>query len=165
MEDLIKGKIVWAFDDNFNADLIVGSKYIDERDPDLLGKVCLKDLDPKFVDRVNPGDIMIAGKNFGYGHPHQQGIVSLKKVGISVLIAESFYPLWYRMAIFYAFPIVICPGITQAAKLNDTVEISLSTGAFKNASTGAGISAEPFPPFLMDVVNAGGLIKYLQTQK
>ena len=73
----------------------MGSKYIAEKDPEILGEVCLRDYDPEFVNRVQPGDIMIAGKNFGYGHPHQQGIVSLKKKGVAALIAESFYPLWY----------------------------------------------------------------------
>ena len=104
MEEKIQGKTVWKFGDNFNADLIVGSKYIAESNAEVLGEVCLRDFDPEFAKRVQAGDVMIAGKNFGYGHPHQQGIVSLKKVGVAALVAESFYPLWYRMAIFYAFP-------------------------------------------------------------
>lgn len=164
MQEIIKGKIVWQFGENFNADLIVGSKYIDERDPEVLGKVCLSDMDPDFVKRAQPGDIMIAGENFGYGHPHQQGIVSMKKVGISTLIAESFYPLWYRMAIFYAFPIVICPLITRKAKPDDELEVNFSSGEITNVSTKEKIKAEPVPPFLMEVVRNGGLIKHLQKQ-
>jgi 3-isopropylmalate dehydratase small subunit len=162
MQEQIKGKIVWQFGENFNADLIVGSKYIDERDPELLGKACLCDLDPTFAERVRPGDIMIAGENFGYGHPHQQGIVSMKKVGISTLIAESFYPLWYRMAIFYALPIIVCPGISRQARTGDELAVDLTTGGVTNLTTDQKIQAEPFPPFLMEVVQAGGLIKYLQ---
>ena len=162
MQDKIQGKIVWKFGDNFNADLIVGSKYIAEKNPEILGEVCLRDYDPEFVKRVQPGDIMIAGKNFGYGHPHQQGIVSLKKIGVSVLIAESFYPLWYRMAIFYAFPIIICPGITKNFNVDDQLSVDLSTGKVLSLTTNKNFEAEPMPAFLMEVVAAGGLIKHLQ---
>ena len=162
MQNKIQGKTVWKFGDNFNADLIVGSKYIDEKDPNLLGEVCLHDYDPEFAKNVQPGDIMIAGKNFGYGHPHQQGIVSMKKVGIATLIAESFYPLWYRMAVFYAFPTVVCPGITQKANLGDNLEVDFTTGEINNLTTGESMGAEPVPSFLMEVIQDGGLIKHLQ---
>ncbi|MBA3028319.1 MAG: 3-isopropylmalate dehydratase [Desulfobacteraceae bacterium] len=162
MEEKIQGKTVWKFGDNFNADLIVGSKYIAESNAEVLGEVCLRDFDPEFAKRVQPGDVMIAGKNFGYGHPHQQGIVSLKKVGVAALVAESFYPLWYRMAIFYAFPIVICPGITQNVNPDDLLEIEFSTGNIVNVTTRQKMKAEPVPTFLMEVLQSGGLIKHLQ---
>jgi len=71
----------------------------------VLGKVCLADYDPEFVRKVRPGDIMIAGRNFGFGHPHQQGLQSLIKVGIAGFVAESYYPNWHRMAVSFGFPI------------------------------------------------------------
>ena len=162
MEMLLKGKVIWKFEDNFNADLIVGSKYIRERDPELLGEVCLKNYDPDFSKKVTPGDIMIAGKNFGYGHPHYQGIISLKKAGISVLIAESFYPLWYRIAVFYAFPVIVCKGITQTADINQDLEVDIKSGAIKNLSTGESIAAEGMPPIPLEIVEANGLVSHLK---
>jgi 3-isopropylmalate/(R)-2-methylmalate dehydratase small subunit len=162
METLLKGKVIWKFGDNFNADLIVGSKYIEERDPEILGKVCLSAFDPDFSKKVTPGDIMIAGKNFGYGHPHYQGIMSLKKVGISVFIAESFYPIWYRIAIFYAFPVIICPGITKKAEVKHDLEVNIINGQIKNLSTGELLVGEGIPPALLEIVQADGLVSHLK---
>ncbi|MBI4285666.1 MAG: 3-isopropylmalate dehydratase [Chloroflexi bacterium] len=162
MEDIIRGKVVWQFGDNFNADLIVGSRYIEERDPEVLGKVCLADLDAGFSQRVKPGDMVIAGRNFGYGHPHYQGLISLQRAGVSVLIAESLYPVWYRMAVFYAFPALECPGISQKAKPNDQLEVAVSTGLVKNLTTGEVLQAEPMPQFLLDIVKEGGMVAHLK---
>ena len=162
MEKLLKGKTVWKFGDNFNADLIVGSKYIGERDPEILGRVCLAEFDPGFSQRVKPGDLMVAGKNFGYGHPHYQGIASLQKVGISTLLAESFYPLWYRVAMFYAFPVLVCPGITRAADMGHELEIQVETGFVHNKTTGKTIQGEGMHPILLDICESGGLVPHLK---
>lgn len=162
--DKIKGTIVWKFEDNFNADRIVGSRNIGEKNVDILGRVCMGEFDPDFVNRVRKGDIMIASRNFGYGHPHQQSIQSMKKVGISCVIAESFYPGWYRMAFFHNLPVMICPDISRLAEVGQELEVDLSTGKIKNLTTGKTIQGEPIPPFLMDVLNAGGLPAWLRKQ-
>jgi len=162
--DKVKGTVVWKFEDHFNADRIVGSKNIGERNLDILGKVCLADFDPNFVNRVRRGDIMIAGRNFGYGHPHQQSIQSIKKVGISTVIAESFYPGWYRMAFFQNLPVLICPDIVKFADIDNELEVDFTAGKVKNLTTGKTIQGEPIPPFLMDVLNAGGLVSWLRKQ-
>jgi 3-isopropylmalate/(R)-2-methylmalate dehydratase small subunit len=140
----------------------VGSKYITERDPDILAKVCMFEYDPEFFKKVKPGDLMIAGTNFGYGHPHYQGVIALKKVGISCLIAESFYPLWYRIAIFYAFPVLECKEITKMVSLNDNLEVNFNTGQVKNINTGKFIQGEPMPPFFKEIIKIGGLVPYLK---
>ncbi len=162
MERLFKGKTVWQFGDNYNADLIVGSKHIGTTDRDLLGKVCLADYDPEFTAKISPGDLMIAGKNFGYGHPHYQGIISLQMNRISTLIAESFYPLWYRVAVFYAFPAIVCPGISQAAKLGDELAVNVETGKIDNLSTGVSLQGEPVHPSLLEIMEDGGLPAHLK---
>ena len=156
------GNVVWKFGDNYNADLIVGSKYIGERDADILAKVCLAEYDPDLVSRIQPGDMMVAGANFGYGHPHYQGIMSLIKNGISTLIAESFYPLWYRLAFFYAFPVLVCPDISRKAEVGHRLEVDLAKGEIINLTTGDVVSAEPVPEFLMEIVEAGGLISHVK---
>ncbi len=162
--DKVKGTVVWKFEDHFNADRIVGSKNIGEKNIDILGKVCLADFDPDFVNRVRRGDIMIAARNFGYGHPHQQSIQSIKKVGISTVIAESFYPAWYRMAFFHNLPVMICPDIVNFADVDHELAVDFASGKIKNLTTGKTIQAEPIPPFLMEVLNSGGLVSWLRKQ-
>jgi len=162
MGKVLKGTTVWKFADNFNADLIVGSKYIGERDPEILGSVCLAEFDAGFSKKAKPGDLMIAGKNFGYGHPHYQGIISLQKVGISVLLAESFYPLWYRVAIFYGFPVLVCPGISKKVDKDDEVEIDVKTGLIRNNTADKTIQGDGMHSILFEICESGGLVKHLQ---
>lgn len=162
--DNIKGRVIWKFGDHFNADLIVGSKYIAERNPEVLGKVCLADFDLEFVQKVRPGDIMIAGKNFGFGHPHQQGLVSLIKIGIAGFVAESYFPSWYRLSVSFAFPAIICPDITKKADVGQELDINFRTGEIKNLTSGETIRAEPYPNYLMEIVDTGGLIQFLIQQ-
>lgn len=164
METVFKGKAVWQFGDNYNADLIVGSKYISATDKELLGKVCLADYDPELVQRIAPGDLMIAGRNFGYGHPHQQGIWSLQANRISTVIAESFYPLWYRVAVFYAFPAVACPGISANAKAGDEIRVDVVSGRVENLTTGVTLQGEPTSPLLLRIMEDGGLPAHLKKQ-
>lgn len=162
MERILEGRNVWQFGDNYNADLIVGSNHITTTDKELLGKVCLADYDPEFVNRVQPGDLMVAGRNFGYGHPHYQGIISLQRNGISTVIAESFYPMWFRVAVFYAFPAMVCPGISRHASLGDRLRADIVTGRVENLSTGAVLQGEPISPALLSIIDDGGLPAHLK---
>ncbi|MFC1848020.1 3-isopropylmalate dehydratase [Chloroflexota bacterium] len=162
MDLIMKGKVVWQFDDNFNADLIVGSEFINERDPKILGEACLASFVPDFYKTVEKGDLMIAGRNFGYGHPHYQGIVSLQTVGIPTLIAESFYPMWYRVALFQGFPPVVCPDISKKAKIGDHLEVNIQTGEITNLTTKETLKGEPMPDFLLEIIEAGGQVPYLK---
>lgn len=160
----IRGTVVWKFEDHFNADRIIGSSKIGEKNIDVLGQACMAELDPNFANRVRPGDIMIAGRNFGYGHPHQQSIQALKKVGISTVIAESFYPAWYRMAFFHKFPVLISPAITQNVDIGDQLEVDFALGNIVKIGSSKTIRAEPIPSFLLEVLQAGGLVPYLRKQ-
>ena len=164
MEPLLEGRNVWQFGDNYNADLIVGSNHITTTDNDLLGKVCLADYDPEFVTKVQPGDLMVAGRNFGYGHPHYQGIISLQRNHISTVIAESFYPMWFRVAVFYAFPALVCPGISNHASLGDRLRADITTGRVENLTTGAVLQGEPISPVLLAIIEDGGLPAHLKKQ-
>ncbi len=162
MDKIMKGKVVWQFDDNFNGDLIVGSEYIEERDPKILGEACLASFVPDFHKTVEKGDIMIAGRNFGYGHPHYQGVVSLQAVGIATLIAESFYPIWYRVALFQGFPPIFCPDITKKAKVGDRLEVNIQTGEITNITTKETFKGEPMPDFLLEIIEDGGQLPHLR---
>ena len=158
----MKGPVVWKFEDNFNADLIVGSKNIAVNDKEILRNACLADFDPGFVARCRPGSLMVAGSNFGYGHPHQQGIISLKEVGVSTMIAESFYPMWYRVAVYYAFPAIVCKGVFAAVSLGDEIKADPKTGSVKNLTTGTELQGEPIPDFLLHVIELGGFPRYVK---
>ena len=160
--NVIEGRNIWQFGDNYNADLIVGSAHISTTDRDVLGRVCLTDYDPEFPSKVRAGDVMVAGGNFGYGHPHYQCIVSLQANGIGALIAESFYPMWYRVAVFYAFPALVCPGISTAAKVGDVLRADIATGRVENLTTGAVLQGEPVPPVVLEIMRDGGLPKHLK---
>ena len=160
----IRGTVVWKFEDHFNADRIVGSSNIGEKNIEVLGKLCMAEIDPDFLKRTRPGDIMIAGRNFGYGHPHQQSIQSIKKAGIATVIAESFYPAWYRMAFFHNFPVIISPEIARYAEIDHLLEVDFISGRIDNLATGNTIQAEPIPEFLMAVLQAGGLVPFLRKQ-
>lgn len=162
MEWKQRGKVIWKFGDHFNADLIVGSKSLGVRDPEMLRKVCMSGFDPDFPTKIQKGDIMIAGRNFGYGNPHAEAVLSLKAVGVSVLIAESFYPTWYRIAIFHAFPVVSCPDIVSFANIGDELEIDIKAGKIKKMPTNKLIEAEPFPEFLAPIMEADGLVAHLK---
>ena len=157
-----KGKVIWKFEDHFNADLIVGSKSLGVRDPEMLRKVCMSRFDPDFTTKIQRGDIMIAGKNFGYGNPHAEAVLSLKAVGVSVLIAQSFYPTWYRIAIFHAFPVISCLDILSFANIGDELDIDIKEGKIKKIPTNKLIEAEPFPEFLVPIMEAGGLVAHLK---
>lgn len=162
MEHVLHGRNVWKFADNYNADLIVGSKHISTTDKAVLREVCMADLDPGFVQRVQPGDIMVAGRNFGYGHPHYQGIISLQQNRIATVIAESFYPLWYRVAVFYAFPALVCPGISSHANVGDVLRADITTGRIENLTTGTSLQGEPIAPVLLRIMEDGGLPAHLK---
>lgn len=162
MKNVVKGKVLWKFGNDFNADLIVPSEYMLGEDPEVLAKVCLADYDPEFSKRVTPSDILIAGQNFGYGHPHPAGLLAFLGLEIGILIAESFAPAWYRGAISAAFPVLTCPGITKKADVGHQLETNLKTGKVKNLSTGDTINAEPIHPILMEIIDAGGMPAYAE---
>lgn len=164
MKNIIKGEVLWKFGDNFDADYIVPAEYRVISDREVLAKVCLIDYDPEFPQRVTPGDILIAGQNFGYGHPHISGLRAFLKLGIGALVAESFAPAWYRTAISSAFPVLRCPDITKKADKGHQLQITFKTGKIKNLTTGETISAEPLHPILMDIIGAGGMRAYADTK-
>ena len=107
---------------------------------------------------------MIAGRNFGFGHPHQQGLQSLIKVGIAGFVAESYYPNWYRMAVSFGFPAIICPDISNKAGVDQKLDINFHTGEIKNLTTGETLKGESCPPYLKEILDAGGLIQHLIKQ-
>ena len=159
----IAGTVVWKFDDNFNSDLITSyPQYKDIEDEDGLRRICMSSYDPDFFKKVKKGDVLVAGHNFGFGHPHVQAHYSIKAVGISCVIAESIARQWLRTAISVGLPAIACKGIHDFVSPGDRLEVDMSAGQARNASKGTQLRFTPMPAAILDVLESGGTIPYLR---
>lgn len=153
------------YGDNVDTDVIIPARYLNTGDPAALAAHCMEDLDSSFVKRVKPGDMIIAGQNFGCGSSREHAPIAIKASGISVVIAESFARIFYRNAINIGLPIVECPAAAKAISAGDTVEADLGAGVIRNLTTGAEFGAAPFPPFIQQIIEAGGLVEAIKSGK
>ncbi|MCK4672979.1 3-isopropylmalate dehydratase small subunit [candidate division WOR-3 bacterium] len=159
---LIRGK-VYKFASNINTDVIYPGKYLSiTTDREEMAKHCFEAAYPEFLENAKKGDIIVSGKNFGCGSSREQAATCLKYFGIGAVVAESFARIFYRNAINLALPVIIAPGISQKIEHNDTIEINLETGIIKNMRTAEIIKANRLPPFILKIINDGGLIPYLK---
>jgi 3-isopropylmalate dehydratase small subunit len=154
----------WLFGDNIDTDAIIPARYLNTSDPRELAKHCMEDADASFVDKIQPGDIIVAGKNFGCGSSREHAPIAIKWAGISCVIAESFARIFYRNAFNMGLPILECPCIGGKIKEGDEIVVDLSKGIIENVSTGEIYHAEPLPPFMQELLEAGGLIPYVKKQ-
>ncbi|MGI6161448.1 MAG: 3-isopropylmalate dehydratase small subunit [Christensenellales bacterium] len=151
----VKGKVI-KYGDNVDTDVIIPARYLNTSDPAELAAHCMEDLDPEFVNKVRPGDIIVAGKNFGSGSSREHAPIAIKASGISCVVASSFARIFYRNSVNIGLPIIECDC---DAKEGDKLEIDFSAGTLKNLTTGAVHSFSPFPGFLQNIIDAGGLLK------
>ncbi len=161
MEKIIRGR-VWKFGDNIDTDFIFPGQFMHITDPEETKYYCFKTTYPEFLEEAKPGDIIVAGKNWGCGSSREQAAACLKYFGIGAIVAESVARIYFRNAINLGLPILIAPGITEIVEQGDELEINLETGEIKNLRTGQTIKAQPLPPFMMEILKAGGLIPYLK---
>jgi 3-isopropylmalate/(R)-2-methylmalate dehydratase small subunit len=163
---IIEGRVAWIFPDNFDADNIVGVANITSLDVEFLKSVTMKDYEEDFLQKIKPGDIMIAGKNFGYGHPHPQSMRALRALGITDFIGESYFHAFYRGELASGSRIFTCPDITKKVDRWDVLRFDTETGVIENKTKGTTIQADPvgkYPAYLMEhgvldfikAVNAG----------
>ncbi|MBI5166570.1 MAG: 3-isopropylmalate dehydratase small subunit [candidate division NC10 bacterium] len=160
---LIRGK-AWKFGDDVDTDVIIPSLYLVTSDPEELGKHCMEAVDPEFPRKIGKGDIIVAGKNFGCGSSREHAPISIKAAGVSCVIARSFARIFYRNAINIGLPILECPEAADGVSTGDQLEVDLDTGEIRNMSTGRVYRATPFPPFMQELIAAGGLMKYVAKQ-
>uniref|UniRef100_A0A7V0Z5L8 3-isopropylmalate dehydratase small subunit n=1 Tax=candidate division WOR-3 bacterium TaxID=2052148 RepID=A0A7V0Z5L8_UNCW3 len=159
---MIKGR-VYKFGDGINTDDIYPGRYLSiTTDRQEMAKHCFELAYPDFLKTAKPGDIIVAGKNFGCGSSREQAATCLKYFGISLVIAESFARIFYRNAINLGLPILIAPGITKKVEHNDTLEVDLEKGLIKNTRTQEEIKVIPLPIFILEILGAGGLVSYLR---
>ena len=159
---IIKGK-AHKFGDDINTDDIIAAKYLVTTDPVELGKKCMETIAPDFARKVNQGDIIVAGKNFGCGSSREHAPVAIKGAGISCVIAKSFARIFYRNAINIGLPII---EIAQAGEIKegDELEIDLTGGAIRNITQGKTYKSEGFPEFMQRIVQSGGLMKWIRSR-
>ena len=153
---------VWIFGDDINTDLISPGKYLELVDPEEMAKHAMEGIDPDFTKKIQEGDIVVGGFNFGCGSSREHAPLALKYAGISAVIAESFARIFYRNSINIGLPALKCPGITEAVEEGDTVEVDVAGGTIKITRTGAELSFTPLPDFMLVVLNDGGLVSYLR---
>lgn len=155
----IKGRAL-KFGDNVNTDVIIPARYLNTSDPSELAAHCMEDLDPTFVERVERGDIVVGGRNFGCGSSREHAPIALKAAGVSCIIAKSFARIFFRNALNIGLPILECPEAVNSIQEGDKIEIELSSGWIKDLSSRKAFSAQPFPPFMQDLIAEGGLLAY-----
>ena len=151
----------WRYGDDVDTDAIIPARYLNTSDPEELALHCMEDADPDFPSKVAPGDLIVGGKNFGCGSSREHAPIAIKAAGVSCVIAGSFARIFYRNAFNMGLPIFESWEAAKGIRTGDKVEVDPATGIIKNLSTGKEYNAEPFPPFMMDLIKAGGLIPFL----
>ena len=160
----MRGK-VWKYGDHIDTDVIIPARYLNNPDPKALASHCMVDIDEGFAGSVQPGDIMVGGWNFGCGSSREHAPVAIQASGISCVIAASFARIFYRNSIHIGFPILECPEASEAIKAGDIVNVDTKTGVITDETTGQTFQAKPFPPFIEQIIDAGGLLSYLKEKK
>lgn len=156
-----KGKAI-KYGDNVDTDAIIPARYLNTFNPKELAKHCLEDMDPTFVERVKPGDIIVAAHNFGSGSSREHAPLAIKTAGISCIIASTFARIFYRNAINIGLAILECRQAAEDIKDGDEVEVDFSTGTIKNLTNNHIYQAESFPDFIQEIIKKGGLINYVK---
>ena len=155
---------VFKYGDNVDTDVIIPARYLNSSDPAELATHCMEDIDKSFVDRVSKGDIIVATKNFGCGSSREHAPIAIKACGISCVIAETFARIFFRNAINIGLPIIECPEAVEGIEEGDDVSIDFSTGTITNNTKGASFKGQPFPEFMQKIIDAEGLVNYINAK-
>jgi len=159
----VQGK-VHKYGDNVDTDVIIPARYLNTAEASELAAHCMEDIDASFAARVQRGDVLVAGRNFGCGSSREHAPLAIKASGVACVVAESFARIFYRNALNIALPILECPAAARAISAGDEVSVDLETGEIVDRTTGQSFAAEPFPPFMLELIAAGGLANYLNNR-
>lgn len=152
----------FVFGDNVDTDQIIPAQHITSDDPEELAEHCFETLDDSFNDRFDDGDVVVAGTNFGSGSSREHAPIAIAGAGASDVVAESFSRIFYRNAINIGLPVFEIPAITDLVEAGDALSVDPAAGEVRNATTGETFSAESFPEFIQEILDAGGLVEYGQ---
>lgn len=153
---------VHKYGDNVDTDVIIPARYLNTASHDELAAHCMEDIDKEFVQKVKPGDIIVANKNFGCGSSREHAPIAIKASGISCVIASTFARIFYRNSINIGLAILECDAAAQEIQDGDEVKVDFDTGVIEDVTTGKKYQAQPFPPFIQNIVAKGGLLKSIE---
>lgn len=155
---------VFKYGDNVDTDVIIPARYLNATKGEELAKHCMEDIDREFVSKVQPGDIIVAEKNFGCGSSREHAPLAIKYAGVSCVIAETFARIFYRNSINIGLPIIECPQAAKAICAGDEVEVDFDSGVIVNITRGETYKGQSFPPFMQKIIQAGGLVAYINAK-
>lgn len=155
---------VFKYPDNVDTDVIIPARYLNTPDAAELAQHCMEDIDPSFVGRVSAGDVIVAGWNFGCGSSREHAPLVIKTCGTGCVIAKSFARIFYRNAINIGLPILECEQAAEEIIAGDEVRVDFDTGEISDITTGKTYKAQPFPPFIQNIIRCGGLLKSLKEE-
>lgn len=156
---------VYKYGANVDTDVIIPARHLNDPSPAALASHCMEDIDPSFASSVQPGDIIVAGHNFGCGSSREHAPLAIKSCGVKCVIAPSFARIFYRNSINIGFPIVECPQAAEEIQAGDQVDVDFSSGVITNLTTGKTYQAAPFPPFIQGIIQSGGLLNSLKERE
>jgi len=155
---------VWRYGDNVDTDVILPARYLNTADPKELAAHCMEDIDPGFVKNVRPGDIIVAGRNFGCGSSREHAPIAIKASGVPCVVADSFARIFYRNAINIGLPLLEIGAAVEAIQPGDVIRVDLAAGTVEKIATGEIIKAQPLPEFIRAIASAGGLVEYVKSR-
>ena len=155
---------VFKYGDNVDTDVIIPARYLNSSDPAELAAHCMEDIDKEFVGKVKEGDLIVAEKNFGCGSSREHAPAAIKAAGVSCVIAETFARIFYRNAINIGLPIIECPEAARGIQAGDEVEVDFDSGMIYDKTQGTRYKGQAFPPFMQKIIDAGGLVNYINAQ-
>ena len=155
---------VFKYGDNVDTDVIIPARYLNAPSPEELAKHCMEDIDAGFTSKVQPGDIIVGGANFGCGSSREHAPIAIRACGVRCVIAASFARIFYRNSINIGLPIVECPQAAEEIQAGDQVSVDFSTGVITDETTGKTYQAAPFPEFIDGIIKSGGLLNSLKAR-
>ncbi|MGQ0798366.1 MAG: 3-isopropylmalate dehydratase small subunit [Methanobacteriota archaeon] len=162
MQTRFQGR-VWLFGDDISTDHIIAGRHLGSMDPKALAEHAMEAVDPQFSKKVHAGDILVAASNFGCGSSREQAVVALRGAGIACVVANTLARIFYRNAINVGFPVIECPGLHDRVKEGDVITVELESGHVVLPS-GEAVAFTPFPPNILEILRAGGLVPKLRAE-
>jgi 3-isopropylmalate/(R)-2-methylmalate dehydratase small subunit len=152
----------WCYGDSVDTDVIIPARYLTSTDEAELAQHALEDLDPSFVSAAQPGDVVVAGSNFGCGSSREHAPIALKGAGVGAVVARSFARIFFRNAINTGLVIVTCPELVDVTNSGDEIQVDVATGMVSNVTKGQTFAAEALPDFIVEIVESGGLVEWVK---
>ncbi|MBM3471057.1 MAG: 3-isopropylmalate dehydratase small subunit [Armatimonadetes bacterium] len=161
---MILSGTVWKVGDHVDTDAIIPARHLVTTDPEVLARHCFEDLDPALAAKIRPGDILVAGENFGQGSSREHAPIAIKAAGIACVVARSYARIFYRNAFNIGLPLLECPDLHAATETGDRLSVDNETGRIINETRGTLHAAAPLPEFMRQLIAAGGIIEYVRRQ-